>query len=113
MKEVRKPKNLKGSFVHTVFFWLKNPDDETARNKFEYELTTFIDAMPMIVGKHIGTPAGTSRSVIDSSYTYNLLCTFKTKADQDAYQDHPIHKKFIENASDLWEKVVVYDSIRM
>ena len=113
MDEARKAKKLKGTFVHTVFFWLKNPDSEADRKKFEYELTTFIDDMEMIIGQHIGTPAGTNRPVIDSSYTYNLLLTFKNREDQDAYQDHPRHKKFIENASDLWEKVVVYDSVKM
>ena len=30
---------------------------------------------------------------------------------QKTYQDHPIHQKFIEDCSQLWERVVVYDSM--
>ncbi|HEU0111987.1 MAG TPA: Dabb family protein, partial [Flavisolibacter sp.] len=30
---------------------------------------------------------------------------------QKTYQDHPIHKKFVEDCSHLWEKVVVYDML--
>ena len=40
-----------------------------------------------------------------------LIVTFKSKEDQDIYQDDPTHLKFIENASYLWDKVKVYDSM--
>jgi hypothetical protein len=36
---------------------------------------------------------------------------FDDLAGQKIYQDHPIHKKFIEDCSALWEKVIVYDVI--
>jgi hypothetical protein len=61
--------------------------------------------------KHVGTPADTEREVIDNSYSYCLVVTFDSKKEHDIYQDHTLHKQFIENASDLWEKVLVYDSI--
>lgn len=32
----------------------------------------------------------------------------KTFADQNTYQQHPIHQQFVERCSHLWEKVVVY-----
>jgi Stress responsive A/B Barrel Domain len=35
---------------------------------------------------------------------------FENKADQDVYQDHPVHHQFVENCAHLWEKVIVYDS---
>jgi hypothetical protein len=34
---------------------------------------------------------------------------FDNLEDQEAYQNDPIHKEFIEDCSHLWEKVVVYD----
>ena len=104
-------KTIEGSFIHTVFFWLNSPDDQAAQAQFLQELTSFIDEMDMIIGKHIGKPAGTDRSVIDSTYTFSLILTFANKADQDAYQDHPRHHQFVENAKTLWSKVQVYDSI--
>lgn len=36
---------------------------------------------------------------------------FDNQAGQDTYQLHPLHVKFVEENSHLWEKVVVYDSV--
>jgi hypothetical protein len=61
---------------------------------------------------HIGVPASTEqRPVVDSSYSASELMFFDDVAGQEAYQVHPIHKKFVEQCSHLWEKVIVYDSI--
>jgi hypothetical protein len=38
---------------------------------------------------------------------------FDDVAGQNIYQDHPIHKKFVDQCSHLWEKVIVYDSIEV
>ncbi len=103
-------KVLPGNFAHTVYFWLKNPSNEADRLAFETSLKKFIDHSPEIQTKHIGLPAKTDREVIDNTYTYSLLLTFANKADQDRYQEDPNHKKFIEESSALWTKVVVYDS---
>lgn len=103
------PKQL-NYFVHHVFFWLKKPLTKEVRIKFEKALNELV-TIETIVGKHLGTPANTDRGVIDSSYSYSLLLTFNSKEDQDIYQTHPTHLKFIAECEDLWEKVVVYDSI--
>lgn len=99
-------------FVHHVFFWLKKPVTGETRVKFELGLKNLV-TIEKIVGMHLGTPASTNRGVIDNSYSYSLLLTFKTKEDQDIYQTHPTHLKFIEDCGDLWERVVVYDSIKI
>jgi hypothetical protein len=97
-------------FVHTVFFWLKNPEDQTARATFEKSLTTFINNSKFIQTKHLGVPASTDRDVIDRSYTYCLSLTFRSKADQDKYQAEDLHLVFIKESESLWKKVLVYDS---
>ncbi len=102
--------NIQGDFAHTVYFWLHNPDNTEDRKAFEASLTKFIDQSPYITTKHIGVPAKTNRDVIDNTYTYSLLLTFKDKNTQDQYQDEPAHKEFIAESSHLWSKVVVYDS---
>jgi Stress responsive A/B Barrel Domain len=99
-------------FVHHVFFWLKKPLTKDVRNKFEKALNELV-TIETIVAKHLGTPATTDRGVIDSSYSYSLLLIFNSKEDQDIYQTHPTHLKFIADCEDLWEKIVVYDSIRL
>lgn len=101
---------LGSSFIHHVFFWLKQPVTAVVRNKFENALKDLVK-VETITDYHLGIPAPTDRDVIDNSYTYSLLATFKNKEDQDIYQTHPIHLKFIEECQDLWERVVVYDSI--
>jgi len=33
--------------------------------------------------------------------------------EEEVYQKHPIHLKFVEDYSHLWEKVIVYDSVQV
>ena len=102
---------MSGNFVHMVFFWLKEPENEKAQERFEKELKSFIENVPEIASSHIGSPAGTpDRDVVDKSFSYCLVTSFKGRKDYDVYAEHPLHYKFIENAGDLWEKVIVYDS---
>ncbi len=97
--------------AHHVFFWLKNPDSKEDLNKLLEGLKT-LEKIETVRGLHIGVPAETEkRPVIDDSYSASELIFFDDLAGQDAYQIHPIHKKFIENCSPLWEKVLVYDSM--
>jgi hypothetical protein len=100
-------------FNHTVYFWLKEPDNAAHRAAFEESLSTFIQNSDFVRSMHLGVPADTDRPVIDTSYTYSLALTFDSAEDQDRYQEEPAHLKFIEESSDLWERVVVYDSINL
>ena len=101
-----------GDFIHTVFFWLLDNKPETAK-KFLKELRIFIDNVDLIKTKHIGSPAETNREVIDSTWSYSLILSVESKKEHDLYQAHKLHKTFIENASSLWTKVQVYDSIKL
>lgn len=105
------PVTIKGSFTHTVLIWLKNPDSQEDRIKFETEVKAFLYNSEFAKEVHIGTPAHTEREIVDSSYTYSLLVTFDSKEDQDAYQKEPVHLKFVEECEHLWNKVLIYDSI--
>jgi hypothetical protein len=97
--------------VHHVFFWLKNPSSKEDLTKLLEGLKTLrkIETIRML---HIGVPASTEkRDVVDNSYSASELMFFDDLAGQKTYQDHPIHQKFIENCSQLWDRVVVYDTI--
>ncbi len=96
-------------FVHHVYFWLKNPDSLEDREKLIEGLNTLL-TIPGYKLAHIGTPANTSRPVIDRSYAISWLLLFNTGEEEAVYQTHPIHQQFIEDYSHLWEKVIVYDS---
>lgn len=101
---------IKNTFVHHVFFWLKEPDSQDARKQFEKGLSD-LTKVPQIQSYHIGKPVGSSRDVVDGSYTYSYMTFFKNKEDQDIYQTHPIHLKFIKDCQHLWTKVIVYDAM--
>lgn len=103
-------KELGKNFVHHVFFWLKKPVTPEARAKFEKALQS-LKTIELIIDCHIGIPGGTIGDVIDDTYSYSLLCTYKNKDDQGTYEKHPTHLKFIEDCQDLWERVVVYDTV--
>jgi len=101
-----------GEFFHVVYFWLIN-DSKEVGEKFEHELRKFIDQVDVIRTSHIGKPAPTDRDVIDNTWTYSLILSFDSKKEQDHYQEHQAHLDFIDNASSLWKKVLVYDSIKI
>ncbi len=104
-------KELEGGFFHMVFFWLVD-DTPEVKKTFLMELYQFVDQVDEIKKVHVGPPADTDRDVIDNTYSFNMVITFDSKKEHDIYQEHPAHKKFIENASSLWDKVLVYDSIK-
>ena len=102
--------SLSSIFIHHVFFWLKNPDSETDKAALIAGLQK-LSKVTTIRQFHIGYPAATSRGVIDNTYSVSWMLIFDNAADQDSYQIDPIHLKFVEECSSLWNKVVVYDTI--
>lgn len=98
------------TFVHHVFFWLKEPENKEARMLFKKGLSDLVK-VPQIKSYHIGRPVESPRDVVDDSFCYSYIAFFKNKEDQDIYQTHPIHLKFIEDCQHLWTKVVVYDAM--
>lgn len=100
----------KDFFVHHVYFWLKNPTSESDKAKL-IEGLDILSKVSEIKMAHIGTPASTNRGVIERGYAVSWLLFFNNIDDEEIYQKHPIHLKFIEDYSHLWEKVIVYDSV--
>jgi hypothetical protein len=104
-------KKDKKQLAHHVFFWLKNPNSKEDQQKLIEGLRT-LAKIETIKKLHIGIPASTEkRDVVDNSYHVSELMFFDDVEGQNAYQVHPLHKKFIEQCSGLWEKVLVYDSM--
>jgi hypothetical protein len=99
------------SFVHHVFFWLKDPKNKKDHDKLLAGLKGLgkIEQIKML---HIGLPSVNNfdKPVTDASYSFSVLLMFDNKTDEEKYLVHPLHKKFIDNHKNLWSKVVVYDS---
>jgi len=97
--------------IHHVFFWLKNPSSNADLEKL-LEGIRSLKKIETVQEFRIGKPAKTpKRPVIDDSYAVSLYTTFNDVAGHDVYQEHAIHKKFIETYGSLWSKVQVYDSV--
>ena len=112
MQEKSKQSTIEpGGFVHSVFFWLKEPENDDAHRAFLNHLRTFIDASDYVKSKHIGIKKASDRDVVDSDYNYSLIVTFNDSQEQDKYQSEPAHIKFVNDAEHLWHRVVVYDSL--
>jgi len=99
----------KKGVIHHVFFWLKNPSKKNIE-KLLAGLKT-LEQIKTVRKLYIGIPASTEkRDVVDNSYHASELMFFDNPEDQEVYQNDPVHKKFVEECSHLWEKVIVYDA---
>lgn len=97
--------------LHHVFFWLKNPASKAERDQLIAGIKS-LAAIETVRSMHVAVPASTEqREVVDNSYHVSELLGFDDVAGQDAYQVHPLHKKFVDEHQHLWSKVVVYDAL--
>ena len=95
--------------LHHVFFWLKNPESAEDRAALIAGVKK-LGAIETVRAIHVGVPASTEkRDVVETSYHVSELLCFDDVEGQNAYQVHPLHKKFVEECSHLWSKVLVYD----
>ena len=99
------------AFVHSVYFWLHNPDSASDRAAFEKAIHTLLTNSKYTKTNFLGIPPKSTRDVVDGSFTYNLFVTFASSEDQEAYQVEAAHLAFIDEAQSLWKKVVVYDAV--
>ena len=95
--------------AHHVLFWLKSDITESQSESFHSGLKS-LEKVETIKSIYIGTPAPISRPVVDTSYTFSLLIIFEDLAGHDVYQEHPIHKEFLDQNRIYFEKVVIYDA---
>ncbi|AHJ95488.1 Dabb family protein [Hymenobacter swuensis] len=97
-------------FVHHVLFYM--PAGASAADKaMLLEGLQKLARIPSIKLAHIGTPAQTSREVIERTYAYSWLCLFDNAEQEADYQQHPIHDAFRQHYAAYWEKVVIYDAL--
>lgn len=95
--------------IHNVYFWLKSDLSAEQIALFNTRIKSLLQVESVKYGK-VGTPSSTRRPAIDHTYAFHLLTVFDSMEGHDLYQVHPLHKKFLEDCSTFWEKVIVYDS---
>ena len=97
-------------FVHHVLFYPKAGASPADKAHLLEGLRT-LAGIPAIKLAHIGTPAATTREVIERTYAYSWLCLFASAEDEQHYQQHPIHDAFRDQYASYWDHVVIYDAI--
>lgn len=102
-----------GQLAHTVYFWLKPeaPADTAAAMVDFYR--TEVPTLPGVVSVLVGDPRRTAapRDVVDASYTLGVTTVFATAADEDVWQAHPVHQRFLDRFAPHFGKVQVYDTV--
>ena len=95
--------------VHSVFFWLKDELSAAQTEAFRGGLES-LAGIPVVEKLYVGVPASTPpRPVVDASYTFGITVVLKDVAEHDAYQDDPLHQRFLEQFASYWHKVLIYD----
>ncbi len=95
---------------HQVYFWLKSPSSRADRDQLIAGLRALAQ-IELVRALYIGVPARTGqRDVVDNSFDVSELMLFDSVAEQDLYQDHPLHRQFVIEYGHLWQRVIVYDS---
>ena len=95
--------------AHHVLFWLKADTNDQQKADFFKGLKS-LEEIEVVQHFHVGTPAPIERAVVDTTYTFSLILFFEDLGAHDIYQVHPIHKAFLEEFRELFEKVVIYDA---
>jgi hypothetical protein len=110
-KRVLSINNGKCMIQHNVYFWIKDGVSESEKRSFERGIRNFVGSVKEVKRAEIGIAADTpARDVVDHSFSYSLFTWFANMEHHNMYQEHPAHKKFIEDFSAIWAKVQVYDS---
>lgn len=96
------------SFSHVVVFWAK-PGVPDAGARIVAGAEKYLRPIPHALSLHAGLPVASERGVVARDYAAALNIQFASKAEEEAYQIHPLHLEFVARCAELWERVVVYD----
>lgn len=97
-------------YVHVVYFWLKDGVTEAEKQQFMKNCEKMRE-IPEVLNLRVGIPAGTDREVVDNSYDVMLIVENADTAGQEAYQIADLHEVFRQENGDMFEKIVIYDSL--
>lgn len=97
-------------FVHAVYFWLKDGLSAAQKDAFLLGVES-LTTIKSVRQAYTGVPAPTDRPVIDRSYSFALVSVFANQRDHDLYQSDPVHDRFRDECGNLWQKVLIYDSV--
>jgi hypothetical protein len=94
---------------HVVVCWLKQPGNPDARRQLIEASKTF-QSIPGVVNVAAGGAIPSKRPQVDSTFDVAVVITFEDKQAMADYENHPTHKKAIQEfLIPLVKKFVIYD----
>jgi hypothetical protein len=97
--------------AHMVYFTLVDKS-AAARQRLLEACRTYLTGHPGEVFFACGTVCDElDREVNDRDFDVALHIVFRTKEEQDIYQEAPRHKQFIAEQKHNWARVRVFDSV--
>jgi hypothetical protein len=98
-----------GEIDHIVIVWLKDHGNVQQQQQMIARSKTFTQ-IPGVLQVFVGTPLPSTRPVVDSSYDVALVIRFASEQALRGYDEHPIHKKAVQDLlAPLAAKFVIYD----
>jgi hypothetical protein len=95
--------------THVVVCWLKNPGDETARQRL-IDTSKSLSSIPGLRSVRVGTTVPGDRPQVESSFDVALVMEFEDEAALRAYETHPTHQRAVrEVLQPLAARFIVYD----
>lgn len=107
MAERPRPPTVRRMIIHHVRFTLRPGADLRRLRRGLKSLLSIPGVQAGWYGGHAPTPV---RPVVDTAWDQVLVLHFADRAAHDAYQDHPVHQRFVASCKDLWSKVRVVDA---
>ena len=102
----------KGKLIHTGLIWLKNPGNETDRQRLIEAAHRFAREIPEVQSLAVGRPHRSTSPLVDSSFDICLTMHFENQAAMDRYAKHPVHEKAAQEVFlPLSQKILFYDFI--
>ncbi|MCF6312641.1 MAG: Dabb family protein [Verrucomicrobiales bacterium] len=95
---------------HSVYFWLDESLDSEQKLRFEGGMRALFD-MEVVKNGSYGKAADTpERPVTNNDFDYSLFLEFDSVEDHNTYQTHPDHQVFIDDFSQWFKIVKIFDS---
>ncbi len=93
-----------------VCFRFKPNVSEEAKRHHMQGFALLKDSIPYILSYHAGT---TVKGDLEARPEYDVMhyCTYRNEEEIKLYAIHPVHLRFIEENKNIWEKVLVINSI--
>lgn len=98
-----------GEIDHVVVIWLKDHGNVQQQQQM-IERSKQFNKIPGVLSVSVGVTLPSTRPVVDSSFDLALVMRFANEQALREYDQHPIHKKAVQELlAPLAAKFVIYD----